>query len=266
MNNGLDTLKEIGAQKIHNETHISREYVQSIIHRSFEGLNRVQFLGFISILEREYNVDLSELKASGLDHFKDDNANPDEPHKVFVVSDKKKNNSTVYILLGSLIFISVAYYTFVYLSSISPTAETLDNTKIQNAQKNINTVEDIEFVEDANETNTTINAVDANITKVIEPELEIIRTLKILPKNRIWAGYINIETNQKYQKIFTEEFAIDTTKNWLLLFGAGAVKLEVNGEIKKYSSDQNQRFKYVDGEWTKITVTEFKSLNKGRKW
>jgi len=90
--------------------------------------------------------------------------------------------------------------------------------------------------------------------------------LKIVPKNKVWAGYIEIETNKKHQKIFTEEFAIDTTKNWILLFGAGTVKLEVNGELKTFVSKRNIRLKYLDGELTKITVEEFKSLNKGNKW
>jgi hypothetical protein len=59
---------------------------------------------------------------------------------------------------------------------------------------------------------------------------------------------------------------LDVTKNWLLLFGSGTVKLEINGKIEKFSSVENMRFKYVDGEFTKITLEEFKSLNKGRKW
>jgi len=66
--------------------------------------------------------------------------------------------------------------------------------------------------------------------------------------------------------IFKKEKIIDATKNWLLLFGAGTVKLEVNGELKTFVSKRNIRLKYKDGELSKISVKEFKSLNKGRKW
>ena len=121
MNDGLAVLKEIGAQKIHNDTHISREYVQSIIHGSFEGLSSVHFVGFVSILEREYNIDLSELKAKGKEYFAEENIHSDKVKKVFVVPTQTNNNAKIYIWLGILIFLSVVYYTFGYLSSVEPT-------------------------------------------------------------------------------------------------------------------------------------------------
>ena len=73
-------------------------------------------------------------------------------------------------------------------------------------------------------------------------------------------------TNKHYQNVYRKEVVLDTDKNWLLLFGSGSIKLNVNGEIKKFSSKENMRFKYVDGVLEKITVEEFQALNKGRKW
>jgi hypothetical protein len=46
MNSDLNKLKEIGAQKIYEQTHVSKEHVQSILHSSFEGLSKVQFFRF----------------------------------------------------------------------------------------------------------------------------------------------------------------------------------------------------------------------------
>jgi len=288
MEESLKILKEIGAQQIHKDTHISKEYVQAIIHGSFEDLHPVQMSGFISILEREYNVDLSELKNQAREQLKIAEDSSDK--KVFVAPAKQQNNSTVYIILLIVIFLAAGYYSFVYLSSMATTEVSIDNSNIQSAQKSIEIIEKTEesvAEEVLEETNTTQNVetsdeeVSQGNTNTIEPEAEVVleeaseqieepvavtRTLKILPKNKIWAGYINIETNQKYQKVFRKEFSIDTSKNWLLLFGSGTVYLEVNGEKQKFSSNQNMRFKYVDGVFTKITVTEFKKLNKGRKW
>ena len=288
MEESLKILKEIGAQQIHKDTHISKEYVQGIIHGSFEGLHPVQLSGFISILEREYDVDLSELKRQAKEQLKIVENSSDR--KVFVTPAKQQNNSIVYIILLIAIFLAAGYYSFVYLSSMATTEVSIDNSNIESVQKSIEIIEKTEESvgeEVIEETNTTeaVDTLDEEVSQVstnsIEPEAEIVveasadpveepvavtRTLKILPKNKIWAGYINIETNQKYQKIFKDDFSIDTGKNWLLLFGSGTAYLEVNGEKQKYSSDQNMRFKYVDGVFTKITVTEFKQLNKGRKW
>ena len=279
MEESLRILKEIGAQKIHKDTHISKEFVQAIIHGSFEGLNSVQLIGFISILEREYSVDLSELKQQGKEYFGENDAQVLEERKVFVTPQRQKNNSTMYIILTLLVFLGAAYYTFTYLSSMTTTEQKVDDSHIESVQKIVN--EDInetkelleaqenESMNDANTTEATVEALKAEalVEEVTQEEVaEQVRTLKILPKNKIWAGYINIKTNQKYQKVFRKEFAIDVDKDWLLLFGSGTVHLEVNGEKQKYSSSQNMRFKYVDGVFTKITVTEFKQLNKGRKW
>ena len=285
MTNTLETLKELGAQKIHNETHITKEYVQSILHETFDGLSSVQFVGFISILEREYDADLSELKSQGLAHFSL-SEDTKEVKKVFVVPKKKKSYANIYLTLGFLVIAAFIYYIFVYLASQVTAVETIDNSKIENAQSISQTLEIKNIALDINETNTSQSvaakiiekeivkedkiqeeAVEEVTTAVVIPEPVVeVKTLKLIPKNRIWAGYINIKTNQKYQKVFKKDFSFDTAKNWLLLFGAGTVKLEVDGIAKKYSSKQNMRFKYIDNKLTKITLTEFKRLNKGSKW
>lgn len=273
MNDNLNVLKELGAQKIHNDTHISKEHIQEILHETFDGLNAVQFTGFISILEREYNIDLSELKSQGLAYFGEKKPISIEDQKIFIAPQKQKNNTTLYVLIGILVFIATVYYKFSYVDSKTLSVETIDNTKIDKVTENMrpvleikNSVIEIES-NDINDTNNSENSEQIVLEEKnsVEKKQEI-RTLKVLPKNKVWVGYIEIETNKKYQKIFRKEHEIDTTKNWLLLFGAGNIKLEVNGEIKKYASEQNMRFKYVDGVFSKIDVTEFKSLNRGRKW
>ena len=66
MSSGLEKLRSIGAQKIHEQTHIARQHAQALLHESFDDMSRIHFLGFISILEREYSVDLSDLKAKAV--------------------------------------------------------------------------------------------------------------------------------------------------------------------------------------------------------
>ncbi|MFT5661344.1 MAG: hypothetical protein ACI9TV_001990 [Sulfurimonas sp.] len=290
MEENLHILKEIGAQRIHKDTHISKEYVQAMIHGSFDGLSSVQLNGFISILEREYGVNLSELKRQGKAYFTEEEGESAEPKKVFVTPQREKNNSPMYIWAGIIVFVAVAYYSFGYLSSMANLEQDIDNSHIEDAQKIASTSdmkEAIEVVRDDEDQEVEVIQ-EIEKTKLV-PEVDVIeevkteevpvekaevkkevvkevQTLKILPKRKIWAGYINIKTNQKYQKVFRKEFVLDTNKDWLLLFGSGTVHLEVNGKKQTFSSKQNMRFKYVDGKFKKIAVTEFKSLNKGRKW
>jgi membrane-bound lytic murein transglycosylase F len=90
--------------------------------------------------------------------------------------------------------------------------------------------------------------------------------LKVLTKHKLWLGYIDINTKKKYQTVTKKALKIDQNRNWLLLFGPGHITLEINHEIKKYASKKNMRFKYVNGKFKKISVKEFKYLNRGKKW
>jgi glyoxylase-like metal-dependent hydrolase (beta-lactamase superfamily II) len=90
--------------------------------------------------------------------------------------------------------------------------------------------------------------------------------LEILPRSRVWLGYIDVATNKKYQKTFSDALDLDADKEWLLLFGHGYVDLIVNGEKIHFSEKNNLRLHYKDGMLEKISLAEFKKINRGRKW
>lgn len=288
MSDALKTLREIGAQTIHNDTHISKEYIQAIIHETFDGLQSIQFMGFVSILEREYKIDLNELREKGREHFKDEVEKLQKSEKVFVTTQQVKNYSKVYIALGLALVLSFAYISSVMQENQQaeiPIIEKVEPIQVVEKkevpleepvveEKKVEVLEAPEEIVEVNTTKEIVTAVVPEVKKVIEPvvkevitpEVVEVKSLKILPKRKIWAGYINMKTHKKYQSVYRKEHSIDVKKDWLLLFGAGTAYLEINGEKKKFSSRQNMRFKYVDGVFTKISVTEFKRLNKGRKW
>ena len=87
-----------------------------------------------------------------------------------------------------------------------------------------------------------------------------------MPKTKVWMGYIDIKENKKYQKLFEGEFSVNPEKDWLLLFGHGYLDIDVNGKVEEFRTAQNLRFKYVDGQLTKITISEFKKINKDSQW
>ena len=265
MNDDFNRLVKIGAQKIHEETHITKEHVQAVLHESFENLTKVQFVGFVSILEREYDINLDELKIKGLEYFADTLVTPPQKNKVFVAPKKKKNFSIFYIIVGVILFIGVVYFSLSLSSDVTnhnKIEQKLDNKVIENAKMNIET--QIESNVTTDEINST-KVVDVNDTQdsVVQEKIE---SFVILPKTKVWLGYIEIETNKKHQTVFKDRLEIDPTKNWLLLFGHGNVEIELNGKIQKFKTRQNLRLKYVDGNLTKIDVEEFKDLNRGNKW
>ena len=265
MSEELDLLREIGAQKIYEDTHISLKYAQSIIHESFEGLTKVQFLGFISILEREYNQDLSKLKEKGLEYFENEPAKDVSSTSVFIESPRAKSATPIYIIVALFVFILVAYFT-IWNDSSEPQRVTIDNSAIVNAQKNINPVA---YESNSSDSNSTLNDKNETMPLVVvqeEKAVEVPPSLKIIAKSKLWVGYIDRTEDIKKQTIIKESLELDPSKEWLLSLGHGHVDIAINGVIQEFRSPKNIRFLYKNGKLKKLTFKDFKILNEGRVW
>ena len=259
MSEEFDKLKSIGAQKIHENTHISRAHITALLNDGFEDMTKIQFLGFISILEREYNVNLDDLKDRALAYFLEQEKEIQEENKVFLTPKKKNNLTPIYLTLLIIVF-----STFIYVSIDSSKTDEqdiieVDNTIIESAKNTIST--------NIDEVNTTVTNMQELETSIKDPQADNeIVSFKIIPKVKVWLGYVNLKTHRKYQKTFQDEFDLDPSKDWLLAFGHGHLNIEINGIVKKYKIRKNVRFSYIDGELKEINLKEFKELNKGARW
>ncbi len=271
MSEELDFLRNIGAQKIYEDTHISLKHVQSVINESFEGLTKVQFLGFVSILEREYNQDLSALRLKGLEYFKNELPEKDRDAGLFIEPKRAKKPTIIYILIALFVFIVVAYLS---LSNNSVTPETvkLDNSTIVTAQKTIDPSDYLE-VYDANSSDVNASQTDENVTTplVVVAKEEFIEepiepSLKIIAKSKLWVGYFNKTDDIKKQTVIKELLELDPSKEWLISLGHGHVDIAINGELQEFKTEKNIRFLYKNGELKQLNFRDFKRLNEGRVW
>jgi hypothetical protein len=262
MSDGLSKLKGIGAQKIHERTHIARQHVQAVLHETFDDMTKIQLLGFISILEREYSVDLSDLKAKGQEFYSEESSTLEHDTKVFVSPKKKKSYTFAYILLVIVIFAVAVLFTLDITSTASTKVEkhTIDNSAINNAKDSMSQNATIE------DTNTTLPPVVVEVKPEPVKVVEVVKSFKIIPKSELWIGYIDLSNHKKYQKLFKGELDIDPNKNWILTLGHGYVKVEINGEVTEFKDKLNIRLLYKDSKLSKINYKEFKKLNKGSKW
>ncbi len=265
MSEELDLLREIGAQKIYEDTHISLKHVQSVIHESFEGLTKVQFLGFISILEREYNQDLSALKVKGLEYFENESPKDLTSRNVFIEPKRSNRQALIYIFVALFVFILVAFFSMSGDSSVTTPAK-IDNSTIVSAQKNINPAA---YDLNSSESNSTLLEENTTIPLMVVEKEEVVEvppSLKIIAKSRLWIGYIDRTENIKKQTIIKESLELDPSKEWLLSLGHGHVDIAINGELQEFSTANNIRFLYKDGEIKKLNFRDFKILNEGRAW
>ena len=263
MSEGLEKLRSIGAQRIHEQTHIAHKYVQSLLHESFEGMQKVQLLGFISIMEREYGVDLTPLRESAIEYFEvvqEPSIEEGPSYKKELLVSSKNDNKKLYILLGIIAVIVVA--AILYLNSQEQEETSTQKIKSETAVVS-EPKEQVSAPLENNETNATSSAVDENASK---PEVVQQHSLSIIPRTKVWVGIIDLDTGKKRQKVISEPLELNASKNYLLTFGHGYINMEVDGNKTTFKDPQSIKFLYKDGTLKKIGITEFKEYNKGKLW
>lgn len=269
MSSGFDKLKSIGAQKIHEATHIARAHIKSILEENFEDMNSVQLNGFISILEREYSVDLGDLKQKARDYFKNSSSSVKKVKatNVFLAHKKKKRLTSIYIALGVALF--VLFFIFTATSSKEEPPK-VDNSAIESVKSALPMVEIEQNITTADENNTSIKEEIEVPSEEVVPETPAAAaeslSFKITPNTKVWLGYIDVAEQKKYQTTFSDELSLDPSKEWLLAFGHGHIMIEVNEVVTKFITPNNIRFSYKNSELKEISVEEFKSLNSGKLW
>ncbi len=247
---GYEKLQEIGAQKLHEDTHIPKEHARGLVNADFSNMNKIQFVGFISIVEREYGINLDSLKEKGLEYFQENIQEFTIAQKLFVPQGKKKRFTKFYLLAAVVIFVFVIFSYFNSLEETKAPDVAMDNTNIQKAATTIAPKIEQVMLDEA--------------AKAEEKRLSA--TFKILPKALLWVGYINLDTGKKRQKTFSDELVLNPHGHWLLTLGHGNVDFDINGELISYQTPKNLRFEYKDGRLRKIYAEEFTRLNKGEKW
>ena len=261
MSKGIEILKETGVQRIYEKTHIPIKHIKALFQDDFKSLNKVQFFGFVSILEREYELDLSELRAKGDEYFKTIKNDQHLESRLFVTTQKQKKYTKIYLFTAFLILAGVAFYTLSKPSSA-------EFYKIKNIKKEKILSQDTNTTTAVAKKEAVIKKEDKNVTKkqILNNQPAITKSLKIIPRRKLWVGYMDMDTGKKMQNIFRDELVLNPAKRWLLSLGHGDVDFEIDGKMQEFHSKENIKFVYENSHLRKIDMKEFKRLNKGIKW
>ncbi len=265
----FEDLQSLGANALHEQTHIARSKLELLLHKSFADLTRVQFMGFVSILEREYGIDLSGIRQE-YDEFMQTNMDVVIEKKSVILQAQSRSRQkwvvggivaiTVLIAIGSMIQGRL---------SVSPSEEV-----IQLSSANVEVVdENLDMVPAELNTTVVLPTEEANIT-VAKQELNVTtksvtaigNAVSIKPMVKVWIGILDLTTGEKSQKITAEPIVLDKSKNTLYVFGHGRLEI-ITPDGTKILKDRNTVwFTYEDGQLKKINETEFAAKNNGTTW
>jgi len=106
-----EILEENSVKAISKKTNISEENLEVLFNGEFDVLKKVKTMGFISIIEREYNADLKPLREQALAYYHE-NSDDDGIVLDAPLVEKKKGGSG-FLRLMVLILLGVASWYFI---------------------------------------------------------------------------------------------------------------------------------------------------------
>ena len=289
----FQTLQELGSKTISSATHIPLGHVDNILNKKYDQFQKPQFFGFLSILEREYKLDLSELKQEFLFEKAEHEIVEESTFDIAETSSQVKalfeNKKVVYGALGGVaLLLVISLLSMIDFSSADETKIEINNTAIDQAKKNLNItpvevsnvedtmknndVESAEFGQDKQESNAS--AEKTVVTKKKETAKEPVSNVeptmslyfRIIPKGRLWLGIIDTETHRRRVETITEPLLLDAEKSWLIVTGYGHLDMDCGDSTQKFRQDHKLLILYQDGICQVIDKEEFKAQNRGKLW
>lgn len=295
-------LQELGSKAISSATHIPVLHVESILNKEFDKFQKPQFFGFLSILEREYKIDLSELKQEYLFARAEEEIAQESHYDIAETESKRfvnpkallENRKVVYGVLGGfIVLLLIVLISLIDFSSATEEKIEINNTAIDQAKKNLklepvqvsnveemmknNDVESAEYGQDTQESNgSTANDADiadveaTNTVSTSEPvsgsEPMMPLYLRIIPRGQLWLGIIDAETYKRRAETISEPLILDPNKNWLIMTGYGHLDMDCGDATNKYRENNKLLFLYENGICQVIDEEEFKARNRGKLW
>lgn len=305
MDNDVKVLEKIGLKEVSLKTHIEVKQLEFIVNAQYEKLNKINTLGFVKILSREYSIDFTEWLEGYHDYWAEhDNDEESQKHKIFICarSDRSYKKAAWFflllVLIATLFFVGSVFQVEMGIPSILDKVKT-ELPQVSNAYQSTPVVKEAvtslgvkveERVVESNSTNSTVEAVvvsiDENLSRQHEanetnmtlspsvaegnntlPEGEVKNTTAtFVPLKKVWIGVVNLENHVRKESSNDQNLTIDLTQKQIIKTGHGFFKLFYDGNIEDFSEQGSTRFLVENGELRKISEEKFVELNRGKNW
>ncbi len=172
----IKKLEEIGLKEVSTRTHIEVKHLEYILNSEFDKLNRSSTVGFIQILSREYNLDLSDWLEEAEKYWSEHKTDANKL-QIFTAQESKIFPKILFVLISLLILVAILYGAYIFLNKKldffenplmkNDTNYTYDTTPVVDEAK-----QHIDNNITQNDKNTTVAVAEVNQSENSKPSVE----------------------------------------------------------------------------------------------
>lgn len=268
MKRGLEELKNIDKELVASQAHIIESVLDDIVNKRFDKINPVKAKGLIKILEREFDLDLSDWISEFEKSQKDKEPQLTTIDKInieAVSSDKKPVSKTALALFILAATLGAGYILYFQQNSVSSEAN-LSSSPLQNEIKhtNENASLNMSFNTNTNASVATPQTLPEQNTTAPKTNTEALTkgVFYAEPSVRVWVGikYLDNETNSWHENTTAEKIEFNASRKQVIAFGHSMVKV-VAGEFTTAPKEGGKiRYLYENGKLTEIGEGEYNKL------
>ena len=286
----MTTLEEIGLQEVSRKTHIEVKTLQYMVNKEFDKLSRVNTLGFLKILSREFHLDVREWQGEFEAYWKETKEEDDSKESAFVLNaSPSRFRPFRWVVVIGLVVGAGLWYTdawnharayfeketepvvvpLVLAPAVEEAKESLEAIEKQPEQQ-VGLAEP----EVPTDTNQTLEqeAPPALVEAPEEPPLQTAplqqapKQVRIEPNANIWVGIVFLDTKRRASHLTSDAIELDFSREQIITTGHGNFTLLEGEERHAYVSELPKRFHLKEGTVREISQQEFVALNGGVAW
>ncbi len=297
-----DILEENSLKAISTKTKISEENLEKLFAKEFEKLKRVKAMGFISIIEREYQADLGSLRQEAHAYYAQQSEDKSVTLGVPIV-EEKKGTSKFLVLIVLLLIAAASWYFFTQFDkkNLQSLISFVDDATVEHTlEDGLNNQDDVERLSigkviEEQEHKELIKEADEHIAKEegskdqsvvitqsvtdITPATEVIeqdrvqrektlrQTVVLVPVKRLWFGLVDMESQEREHFSIAQRYELDiSTKRWLVATSSAPFSIENANEVTEFNDAKEHYFKIDKEGVTPLSKSEYVSLGGWSQW
>lgn len=279
MKKGLEELKNLDYELVASKAHIMQSTLENIVNKRFDKLNPVKAKGFIKILEREFDLDLSEWVREFDAYYsikEPEIPTIDKLNAEAVKSSDKKSPKVALAIFTVAALIGGGYFIYLKQNSVSPEANQSASLQNEINETNASIAFNISFDSNKSDANTTndangteqnksVAAIEANASKLQANAAPVAaqKTFFIEPVTKVWVGIRYMDTNKSrwFETVADKKMELNASREQLIALGHRQVKIVAGATTIESRAGAKVRYHYKDGKLKEISEEEYNKLS-----